>query len=104
MILFSNLLNTGVFPKCSSTTCFSQGSPYPDVIETNMQLESVGCPVSNTSCIGEVSDAIECQDENKAQVSAASLDVARIPSDTKSSMFEVGLLRECPLTTGMVTH
>ena len=69
-----------------------------------MQLESVGCPVSNTSCIGQVSDVIESPDENKAQVSAASLDVARSPSETKSSMFEVGLLRECPLTTGMVTH
>ena len=69
-----------------------------------MQLESVGCPVSNTSCIGQVSDVIESPDENKAQVSAASLDVARSPSETKSSMFEVGLLRECPLMTGMVTH
>ena len=81
-----------------------QGSPYPDVIETNVQLEPVGCPVSNTSCIGEVLDAIESPDENKTQASKASLDMARSPSETKSSMFEVDLLREGPSTTKMVTR
>ena len=80
----------------------SQGSPYPDVIETNVQLEPVGCPVSNTSCIGEVLDAIESPDENKTQASKTSLDMARSPSETKSSMFEVDLLREGPSTTEMV--
>ena len=81
-----------------------QGSPYPDVIETNMQLEPVGCPVSNASCIDQVPDTTESPDENETQVSVLSLDVARSPSVTKSSMFEVGLLKEGPLTTGMVTH
>ena len=69
-----------------------------------MQLEPVGCPVSNTSCIGQVPDTTESPDENETQVSVPSLIVARSPSVTKSSMFEVGLLREGPLTTGMVTH
>ena len=81
-----------------------QGSQDLDVNETNMQLEPVGFPVSNTSCIGEVPDAIGSLDENKTQVSAASLVVARNPSDSKSSMFEVSFLRESPSTSAMVAH
>ena len=104
LILFSDLLNTGVSPKCSSTMGVPQGSQDLDVNETNMQLEPVGFPVSNTSCIGEVPDAIGSLDENKTQVSAKSLAVARGPSETKLSLFEVGLFREGLLSTGMVTH
>ena len=94
LILFSDLLNTGVSPKCSSTMGMPQGSQDLDVNETNMQLEPVGFPVSNTSCIGEVPDTIGSLDENKTQVSAKSLAVARSPSETKLSLFEVGLLRK----------
>ena len=101
-VKFSYLLNAGLCHVCASTTC--QGSSHVDTNETNIQLKAVGCSLSNTSCDGEVLDGIEGPVKNKTQVSAASLVVARNPSDSKSSMFEVSFLRESPSTSAMVAH
>ena len=59
-----------------------QGSPHHDVNETNMQFESVGCFVSNTSCDGEVPDEMESPSKKQTQVSITSLDVATNPSES----------------------
>ena len=99
---FFYLLNAGLFHVCASTTC--QGSSHTDTNETNRQPEAVECSLSNTSCDGEVLDEIEGPVKNETQVSAASLVVARNPSDSKSSMFEVSFLRESPSTSAMVAH
>ena len=101
-VKFFYLLNAGLCHVCASTTC--QGSSDVDTNETNIQLKAVGCSLSNTSCDGEVLDEIEGPVKNKTQVSAASLVVARNPSDSKSSMFEVSFLRESPSTSAMVAH
>ena len=99
---FFYLLNAGLSHVCASTTC--QGSSHTDTNETNRQPEAVGCSLSNTSCDGEILDEIEGPVKSKTQVSAASLVVARNPSDSKSSMFEVSFLRESPSTSAMVAH
>ena len=99
---FFYLLNAGLSHVCASTTC--QGSSHTDTNETNRQPEAVECSLSNTSCDGEVLDEIEGPVKNKTQVSAASLVVARNPSDSKSSMFEVSFRRESPSTSAMVAH
>ena len=99
---FFYLLNAGLSHVCASTTC--QGSSHTDTNETNRQPEAVGCSLSNTSCDGEILDEIEGSVKSKTQVSAASLVVARNPSDSKSSMFEVSFLRESPSTSAMVAH
>ena len=99
---FFYLLNAGLSHVCASTTC--QGSSHTDTNETNRQPEAVECSLSNTSCDGEVLDEIEGPVKNETQVSAASLVVARNPSDSKSSMFEVSFLRESPSTSAMVAH
>ena len=93
-IIFSDLFHTGVSSKCPSTTY--QGSPHPDVNETNMQMESVGCLVSNISWDGEVPDKMESPCKETPQVSATYLDVVRNPLETRLSMFGVRLLREGP--------
>ena len=101
-VKFFYLLNAGLCHVCASTTC--QGSSHVDTNETNIQLKAVGCSLSNTSCDGEVLDEIEGPVNNKTQVSAASLVVARNPSDSKSAMFEVSFLRESPSTSAMVAY
>ena len=101
-VKFFYLLNAGLCHVCASTTC--QGSSHVDTNETNIQLKAVGCSLSNTSCDGEVLDEIEGPVKNETQVSAASLVVARNPSDSKSSMFEVSFPRESPSTSAMVAH
>ncbi|XP_027054326.1 uncharacterized protein LOC113681438 [Pocillopora damicornis] len=83
-------INEGLSHVCASTTC--QGSSHTDTNGTNRQPEAVGYSLSNTSCDGEVLDEIEGPVKSKTQVSAASLVVARNPSDSKSSMFEKSLL------------
>ena len=99
---FFYLLNAGLSHVCASTNC--QGSSHTDTNGTNRQPEAVGYSLSNTSCDGEVLDEIEGPVKNKTQVSAASLVVARNPSDSKSAMFEVSFLRESPSTSAMVAH
>ena len=76
-----------------------RGSQHHNVNETNMQFESVGCFVSNTSCDGEVPDEMESPCK-KTQVSITSLDVAMNPLETQMSMLEVSFLRKSPSTTG----
>ena len=61
-----------------------------------MQMESVGCLVSNISWDGEVPDEKESPCKETPQVSATYLDVVRNPSETRLSMFGVRLLRESP--------
>ena len=61
-----------------------------------MQMESVGCLVSNISWDGEVPDEMESPCKETPQVSATNLDVVTNPSETRLSMFGVRLLRESP--------
>ena len=65
-----------------------------------MQLESVECMLSNTSCDGEVSDEMESPCKKKTQVSITSLDVAMNPLETQMATLEVSFLRKSPSTTG----
>ena len=68
-----------------------QGSPHHDVNETNMQFESVGCFVSNTSCDGEVPDEMESPCK-KTQVSVTSLDITTNSSETNMQLESAGYM------------
>ena len=92
-----NLWNTGVSPRFASIVY--QGSPRSDTNENNMQLEAVGCSLSNTSCDDYVPDENDSPRKNKTQVSSTSL--INIP---RLSMFEVSFLRGSPSTTGMIMY
>ena len=88
-----DLLTTGVLLACASTV--SAGLPHADISKTNVQPESVGCSLSNTSCNGEAPDEIDSPAKNNTQVSATSLEVAINPFHSKSFMFEVRLVSHC---------
>ena len=64
-----------------------------------MQLEAVGCSLSNASCDDYVPDENDSPRKNKTQVSSTSL--INIP---RLSMFEVSFLRGSPSTTGMIMY